>query len=65
MTKSTANTRAKDAIKIKSGEKSRNRTCHTNRRETLIRLMKVTIDVRDTIKRRAILQRTLLNYAQS
>ena len=65
MTANTENIRARDAIKRKSFRNARNRTRHNHCQATLIRLTKVTIDVRDPIKRRPIEKRTLSNYAQS
>ena len=54
MTENTTNIKARDAIQRKSIRNSRNRTCQTHRRETLISLKKVIIKARDTLIRRAI-----------
>ena len=65
MTENTANLRARDAIKIKIVGNSGNRNRNTRSQENLISPKKVTIDVRDSIKRRATGKRTPSNYAQN
>ena len=64
MISNTANKKSKDAIKRKITRNARKRTLHTHLRATLIRPTKVIIKSRDAIKRRAIGNGTLTNYAQ-
>ena len=54
MTASIENPRAKDAIKRRSSETTRNRTCQTLFQATLIHPTKVTKETRDTKMRRSI-----------
>ena len=65
MTENKANPKARNAIKRKIVGNTKNRTCQTHSSATLIHLTKVTINLRDVIRRRSTRKRTLSNYAQS
>ena len=64
MTENTANLKSRDAIKRKSTRNTQNRTRQTHRRATLIRPTKVIIKSRYSIRRRAIGNMDLSNYAR-
>ena len=65
MTENTPNQKANDAIKGKSIRNVRNKTCQTHCWDNLICPAKLIIKTRDVIKRRAIGNGTLSNYAQN
>ena len=65
MTANTENLKARDAIKRKRVGNARNRIHQTHCRATLIRPSKLIIKSKDSIRRRAIVNRNLSNYAQS
>ena len=65
MISNTENPKARNSIIIKSFVNARNRTGQTHCPATLVRPTKLTINVRDTIRRRATRKRTLSNYTQS
>ena len=64
MTANIEHIKARNAKEIKGVRNAQNRTCQTHRLVNLIRPTEVTINVRDTIRRRAIIKRTLSNHAQ-
>ena len=59
------NQKANSAIERKIIRSAQNRTCQTNRQETLVCPTKVIIKSRNAIKRRSIVNGTLSSYAQN